>query len=509
MEDDAKAYKVSLRNEHAIGAARSYSVFSGAPSITGKGVQPGDVLRAVCYATEKPLTYHGQESFEISYQYYAFIGELVDNKNGHRQVEIKHPCPVHLGDEMNNGSYVVARCVDGYAIHPPDTIRPKLSPRDTFTVFCADEPARGHSYVVGVAQDIHGGAAVLAAVPYNYGVEFKIQPNFKFYVRLQEGAVGEVMTDYNHAARIAFRGDRRQVSVQENADGGFNLIDSAGSLPTGDGSHPSRPIFPVGPTVGASNAPPPPPPPPNLGAASIEEDDEPDEDENPYDILRQFDTVFVIDDSGSMKGHSWRETRAVLKDITNICTEYDDDGVDIYFLNHRSAQSADMHKGRSSGGYHCVTTESEVFRIFNTVKPQYATPLGRRLHNILHVYLHMLEQHLKRGRESKPLNIIVITDGEPTDNVEDAIVWAATKMDKLDAPGSQVGLQFFQVGDKAKKSIDRMHRNIVKKQIRDIIDTVTWDAKNGKKVLTPEVILQTLIGSFKRRTKDESSDDDN
>jgi hypothetical protein len=61
--------------------------------------------------------------------------------------------------------------------------------------------------------------------------------------------------------------------------------------------------------------------------------------DDPYAFLSTFDTVFVIDNSGSMAGHSWREVKEVLSAITPICTTYDDDGVDVYFLNARNPAS--------------------------------------------------------------------------------------------------------------------------------------------------------------------------
>jgi hypothetical protein len=34
--------------------------------------------------------------------------------------------------------------------------------------------------------------------------------------------------------------------------------------------------------------------------------------DSPYEFLREFDTIFLIDDSGSMAGRSWRETAAAI-----------------------------------------------------------------------------------------------------------------------------------------------------------------------------------------------------
>lgn len=54
--------------------------------------------------------------------------------------------------------------------------------------------------------------------------------------------------------------------------------------------------------------------------------------DDPYAFLATFDTVFLIDDSGSMAGRSWRETRDALETIIPVCVQYDTDGIDINFL---------------------------------------------------------------------------------------------------------------------------------------------------------------------------------
>ncbi|EEH34292.2 hypothetical protein PAAG_05341 [Paracoccidioides lutzii Pb01] len=54
------------------------------------------------------------------------------------------------------------------------------------------------------------------------------------------------------------------------------------------------------------------------------------------------------------------------------------------------------------------------------------------------------------GNTVKPLNIIVITNGRPTDDVETVISNAANRLDKCNAKPWQVGIQFVQVGNDSK-----------------------------------------------------------
>lgn len=184
-----------------------------------------------------------------------------------------------------------------------------------------------------------------------------------------------------------------------------------------------------------------------------------------FAFLKSFDTIFLIDDSGSMAGRSWRETGKALETITPICTERDADGVDIFFLNHPD-----------SSLYRNVTTAGTVIEIFQTVRPSGATPTGQRLQKILKPYLRRYEEN----PDTKPINIIVITDGEPSDDVEAPIIAAAKKLDKLDAPAWQVGIQFFQVGKEAgarealKQLDDGLREASGDDELRDIVDTVPF-----------------------------------
>ncbi|EOA85344.1 uncharacterized protein SETTUDRAFT_82057, partial [Exserohilum turcica Et28A] len=212
-------------------------------------------------------------------------------------------------------------------------------------------------------------------------------------------------------------------------------------------------------------------------------------DSDPYAFLRTFDTVFLIDDSGSMAGRSWRETQEALAAITPICTAHDEDGIDIYFLNHPD-----------SSLYKHITSPSTILEIFQTVRPGGATPTGQHLHKILKPYLQRYEQDDK----TKPINIIVITDGEPSDDVESAIIQAAKKLDKLDAPAWQVGIQFFQVGREpgAREHLKQLDDGLAElardDNLRDIVDTVPFSGDDGQR-LTAHGLLKVVLGSVVRR----------
>ncbi|KAB5583657.1 hypothetical protein GE09DRAFT_1050443 [Coniochaeta sp. 2T2.1] len=230
-------------------------------------------------------------------------------------------------------------------------------------------------------------------------------------------------------------------------------------------------------------------------------------EEDPYAFLSTFDTVFLIDDSGSMAGASWRETRDVLRNIAPVCAAHDADGIDVYFLNTRNNGPGTD----AAGGFLNIRDGAAVNRLFETVHPNKATPTGTRLQNILRPYVKNLETQLaKHGGDAeaagvKPMNVIVITDGVPTDDPESVLLGFAKKLDKMDAPPYQLGIQFFQVGNEpgAKDALQELDDNLGKeagKGVRDMVDTTTWNGQSGSRsVLTADGILKAVLGAVVKR----------
>ena len=142
------------------------------------------------------------------------------------------------------------------------------------------------------------------------------------------------------------------------------------------------------------------------------------------------------------------------------------------------------------------------------MRPGGATPTGQRLQKILRPYLQRYE---KNPDTTKPINVIVITDGEPSDDVEAPIIAAAKKLDKLDAPAWQVGIQFFQVGKEAgarealKQLDDGLREASGDKELRDIVDTVPFTGDDDAE-LTGAGIMKVVLGSVNRRLDRQSKE---
>lgn len=242
--------------------------------------------------------------------------------------------------------------------------------------------------------------------------------------------------------------------------------------------------------------------------------------DSPYAFLRDFDTVFLVDDSSSMAGSRWREAGSAIASIAPICTQYDGDGIDIYFLNHRrqctSSCCSSSFSSSATGAYENVTTAAEVQAIFDSVSPCGATPVGKRLHQILKPYLRSVERMAAatdgEGNLAnptlfvKPLNIIVITDGVFTDDAESVIVDAAKRLDgpRCNAVPWQVGIQFFQIGqdEAARQHLQELDDELGKinrdQKLRDMVDTVPWRGRRGES-LTADGIIKVVLGAIHKK----------
>ncbi|KAF3025783.1 hypothetical protein E8E14_014552 [Neopestalotiopsis sp. 37M] len=229
-------------------------------------------------------------------------------------------------------------------------------------------------------------------------------------------------------------------------------------------------------------------------------------DNDPYAFLRKFDTVFLIDDSGSMWGRRWRETRQALEQLLEVALKYDDDGVDFYFINHQTNDRGSSEESWKAGtGYRNVKKATgktrpheqlSVEEIFNKVSPSGGTLTGMRLEKILGRYLRKYEEKVRETDDEtclKPLNIIVITDGVAQDHPKEYIVPAAQRLDRVGAPIYQIGVQFFQVGNdrQATESLRVLDDELSNAQgCRDMVDTTT----SGGSEMTGERLLKALQG---------------
>ncbi|KAJ7584375.1 hypothetical protein C8J56DRAFT_151001 [Mycena floridula] len=219
--------------------------------------------------------------------------------------------------------------------------------------------------------------------------------------------------------------------------------------------------------------------------------------EDALDQLSNYDTVFIVDDSGSMReGEAgktyWDEAELAMKELVAKAKDYDADGVDIYFLNSEV---------KAIG----VKTTKEVENLFAKVEPERGTPIAYRLELLLLEYLAELEEQAKTKQHHtlKRVNYLIITDGKPSDEPEDVIVAAARRLEKGNFPLAQVGIQFVQVGrDKeAQKYLKDLDDVLVDKyKIRDMVDTVPFSG-----TLSGDKLVKILLGGINRQEDQKES----
>ncbi|KAJ7160907.1 hypothetical protein C8R46DRAFT_1105909 [Mycena filopes] len=230
--------------------------------------------------------------------------------------------------------------------------------------------------------------------------------------------------------------------------------------------------------------------------------------ENALEVLRDYDTVILMDDSSSMQSFGskksvitrWEEAGLALAALAETVQTYDEDGMDIHFLNH---------KGKALN----MTSAEKVQDLFNSVTPNGQTLTGKCLDKLLKAYLTKLEgadidaEGTPRDKETneaiKPVNFIVITDGESTDDPKSVIVAAGVRLKAMrNLPLTQLGIQFVQVGDDstATKALKNLDDELEKEGIPDIVDTTPYSKLNP---LTSDGLIKVLLGGINRRVDNE------
>jgi len=200
--------------------------------------------------------------------------------------------------------------------------------------------------------------------------------------------------------------------------------------------------------------------------------------------LNLMKTVILVDDSTSMAGALWGEAREALAGVADLNAKVSSDGVDVYFLNNlRSA--VDMKDG------------NEVRQLFDAVIPEGQTPTGAKLQELFDRYIPLLED---QRLAHKPISIVVITDGVPTDELQEVIIAAARRLDQTGVPINHFGIQFAQIGDDedATEALKELDEGIAEAHgIRDMVDTTPCNPNDSH--FTTATVIKILLGAINER----------
>ncbi|GJE84855.1 VWA domain-containing protein [Phanerochaete sordida] len=177
----------------------------------------------------------------------------------------------------------------------------------------------------------------------------------------------------------------------------------------------------------------------------------------------------------------WQEAKNALVNLAQKAVQYDDDGIDIYFLNNTKS-------GRG------LKTREDVEKLFNGISPKRGTPVASRLNDVIGEYLKKSKKPLKK------LNVVVITDGYPSDNPKLVIAELVRKMVKLRMERDRVGIQFVQIGND--KGAQRYLKELdddegLNNIARDIVDTTQYT--KGPLDANPDTLIKILLGGIHRR----------
>ncbi|KNZ55805.1 hypothetical protein VP01_2577g2 [Puccinia sorghi] len=241
--------------------------------------------------------------------------------------------------------------------------------------------------------------------------------------------------------------------------------------------------------------------------------------ENLLATLGRYHTILLVDDSASMSLNGlWKEARDALSVVTAAAVQYTQEGVDIYFLN----TNTHLRNAR---------TAREVTQLFSEVVPNGAcTPIEVRIEALVSHHLDKQESLRVQGLPpTKPLNLVVITDGV-TDDPEtliQTILNIVSRLEEGNFPLKEVGIQFIQIGcssfllmtftnpcrgmfreaTRLLRTLDNDLKRIYGIR-RDIVDTGSYqlrklicmlqDTTPYKGKLTGDFVLKSLLGGINK-----------
>ncbi|KAI9621062.1 hypothetical protein H4Q26_013256 [Puccinia striiformis f. sp. tritici PST-130] len=158
--------------------------------------------------------------------------------------------------------------------------------------------------------------------------------------------------------------------------------------------------------------------------------------EDPLAMLSRYDTEMF-----------WDETRDALIGVVEKAIQYDSDGIDLFFFND------------PSNAINCNSPDQKVY--------SYCSIYQR----VLDPYLTLLHQSKNGGPTIKPMNLIVLTDGEPDrgQDPEQVIVEIGRYLDSNRFP------------------------------VKSIRYLICPDRNDSDNVITADFILKALIGGVNRK----------
>ncbi|GAA5972214.1 hypothetical protein JCM8115_003412 [Rhodotorula mucilaginosa] len=129
--------------------------------------------------------------------------------------------------------------------------------------------------------------------------------------------------------------------------------------------------------------------------------------------LALFDTVMLVDDSGSMafeeNGSRIDDAKLIVSRVATAATLFDTDGISVFFLNSKTVGNN-------------ITSEQQAQQLLSGIRFSGLTPLGTSLDQ--KILQRLLVGPARQNSLQKPLLIVAVTDGAPGGEARDTIVKA-------------------------------------------------------------------------------------
>jgi hypothetical protein len=171
------------------------------------------------------------------------------------------------------------------------------------------------------------------------------------------------------------------------------------------------------------------------------------------------DYGIIVDKSFSMSGTRWKEAEQAVEFLAPSCTNADKDGITLYFFS----SSGNFKKFES------LKTAANVKAKWNTQKPDGGTDLA-----------HALKTAFRDRSTTKPMTLLVITDGSPNDKI--AVSKAIIGETKNIPDEHALSISFIQVGNDtgAKTFLESLDDDLESSGAKyDIVDKLTCAELQG------------------------------
>lgn len=247
-----------------------------------------------------------------------------------------------------------------------------------------------------------------------------------------------------------------------------------------------------------------------------------------WDRLNGFHTVFLVDDSVTMKA-DWDQALSFLAEVIPECLKHTDSSLSFFFTNRWTATPAQcdgewnpewpVPSGHLNVKY--VTKDAAIAQgqpeetsaefIFDTAAPALeasedpSTTVAKRLGQVLRPYIKAYQAGTtgdERFKYMAQINLIVVTNGADNENLKSETLAVAEDLIECGAPSAQIGIQFVQIGHD--KECTQMLKDLDSDMItiyRDMIDTVLYDQTKDPRTgrMTEDGLYKVLLGGVSRK----------